>query len=254
MTKKQIYEYLNYQGIYDNNVKRRLKKLIKKYHPDLNNGDDTTMKLINEVKKEIESNDSKCIKEQKAKKNKQSNSFFSINIISIIKKLNKEVITLNKKLQMGYHDEYELLKEYNDTKRLYNTLMLNKKVLEKQITGLKKINTIDKLNIFLILIFSLFLFIEPVLIIGLIAMLFVEIFYIVTRINKLKNKNKEVGKIDNVVSIYEKMSFNIRTKIDNLNKDIFAIKKSQNKVKQTIRYYEQIMSEDESRKESYKQK
>ena len=47
MIKKQIYEFLNYQGKYDNNVKRRLKKLIKKYHPDLNNGDDTVMRLIN---------------------------------------------------------------------------------------------------------------------------------------------------------------------------------------------------------------
>ena len=54
MTKEEIYEYLNFQGKYDANVKKRLKKLIKKYHPDLNNGDDTTIKIINEVKKELE--------------------------------------------------------------------------------------------------------------------------------------------------------------------------------------------------------
>ena len=56
MTKEEIYKYIKYNGIYDSGVKRRLKKLIKKYHPDLNNGDDTVMKVINEVKKELESN------------------------------------------------------------------------------------------------------------------------------------------------------------------------------------------------------
>ena len=56
MTKEEIYKYLKYNGVYDSGVKRRLKKLIKKYHPDLNNGDDTVMKVINEVKKELENN------------------------------------------------------------------------------------------------------------------------------------------------------------------------------------------------------
>ena len=56
MTKEEVYKYIKYNGIYDSGVKKRLKKLIKKYHPDLNNGDDAVMKVINEVKKELESN------------------------------------------------------------------------------------------------------------------------------------------------------------------------------------------------------
>lgn len=255
MTKKQIYEYLNYQGKYDSGVKKRLKKLIKKYHPDLNNGDDTTMKLINEVKKELETNASNFVKEEGFKQEKKSNAFEYINIINIIKKLNKEVIDLNEKIQSGYHNEYELLKKYNNTKRLYNTLILNKKILEKQITSLKKISIIDKLNIFLILLISLFLFIIPILIIILILVVFVEIVYIIIRINKLKRKNEEIIKTNKVVKEYEEMSFNIKTKIDDLNKDIFDIKKSHNKVKQTIRYYEKMISEDVGdEKESYKRK
>ena len=51
------------------------------------------------------------------------------------------------------------------------------------------------------------------------------------------------------------MSLNIKKKIDSLNKDIFDIKKSKNKVKQTIRYYEKIINDDSTlKKESYKRK
>lgn len=255
MTKKQIYEFLNYQGKYDSSVKKRLKKLIKKYHPDLNNGDDTVMKLINEVKKEIENNNSEFVKQHTVKQNKKSNYFEYINIINIIKKLNKEVVDLNKKIQSGYHDEYELLKEYSNTKALYNTLMLNRKIIEKEIKKLKSLSIIDKLNISLILILFLLIFITPLFIIGLIIIMYIEVIYTIIRIINLKNKNNEIRKIDEIVKEYEEMNFNIRIKIDNLNKDIFDIKKSHNKVKQTIRYYEKMINEDDSdKKESYKRK
>lgn len=254
MTKKQIYEYLNYQGKYDSGVKKRLKKLIKKYHPDLNNGDDTVMKLINEVKKEIESNNSKNTLEHTVKQNKKSNSFSYINIINVIKKLNQEVADLNKKIQLGYHDEYELLKEYNNTKALYNALILNRKILEKEVTNLKKLSIIDKLNIFLTIILSLLIFISSLFIIGLVMIIYIEFIYTIIRLINLKTKKDEISKIDIVVKKYEDMSLNIKAKIDDLNKDIFDIKKSHNKVKQTIRYYEKMISDDDCEKESYKRK
>lgn len=56
MTKQEIYVKLGYTGEYTKEVKRRLRELIKKYHPDLNHGDDKTMKLLNEVKGELENN------------------------------------------------------------------------------------------------------------------------------------------------------------------------------------------------------
>ena len=85
--------------------------------------------------------------------------------------------------------------------------------------------------------------------------MFVEIVYIIIRIKRLKIKNEEIIKTNKAVKEYEDMSFNIKTKIDDLNKDIFDIKKSHNKVKQTIRYYEKMISEDAGdEKESYKRK
>ena len=87
MTKEEIYAYLKYNGVYDSGVKRRLKKLIKKYHPDLNNGDDTVMKLINEVKKELETS-SVIIKSEISNKDITSSNKSGVDIISITSIIN----------------------------------------------------------------------------------------------------------------------------------------------------------------------
>ena len=156
MTKKEIYTYLKYNGVYDSSVKKRLKKLIKKYHPDLNNGDDTVMKLINEVKKELESN-TVSIKnnEDTAIKNNSKSSVDVINITTLITKLNSEINSLNKKIEKGNHDEYKLFIEYNSSLILYNTLKLNEKLIKSKIIRLKRFRVIDKVNILLMIIAGL---------------------------------------------------------------------------------------------------
>ena len=160
MTKKDIYEYLKYNGVYDSGVKRRLKKLIKKYHPDRNNGDDTVMKLINEVKKELETNNVSINPESSTKDvNKPDKSSVDIiNITSIINKLNKELVSLNKKIKDGYHDEYKLFIEYNNAISLYNTLKLNERLIKSKIVRLKSLRGIDKFNIILLLVSIVLIF------------------------------------------------------------------------------------------------
>lgn len=54
LTKQEIYVKLGYRGEYTKEVKRRFRLLCKRYHPDVNQGDDRTMKLLNQVKEEIE--------------------------------------------------------------------------------------------------------------------------------------------------------------------------------------------------------
>ncbi len=55
MNEKEIIKFVNYHGKYNKDVKSKFKLLLKKYHPDHNNGQDDTFKLINKLKKEIES-------------------------------------------------------------------------------------------------------------------------------------------------------------------------------------------------------
>ena len=51
MKKDSIYKLIGYNGEYNKNVKSKLRALLKKYHPDHNNGNDEVFKIINEVKK-----------------------------------------------------------------------------------------------------------------------------------------------------------------------------------------------------------
>lgn len=246
MTKKEIYEYLDYKGIYDNGVKKRLKKLIKKYHPDRNNGDDTTMKIINEVKKELECGidykiDNTDIKETNFKK---TTNKYDITILNIINTLNQEIENLNEMLKEEYHDEYELYKEYNSSLALYNALMLNKKILKKEIINLKRFNKIDKFNIFLLCVFIVLLVISKYFIVGVLSVLYIEIIYLMVRYNIRNKKKKELNSIDMIDDEYEKTMIDVKKKIALLNKKIFDTKHKKNKKRESIIRYEKMFNDD----------
>ncbi len=55
MKESEILEKIGYKGEYTKEVKKKLKELLKKYHPDHYKGSDDTFKTINKVKKDLES-------------------------------------------------------------------------------------------------------------------------------------------------------------------------------------------------------
>ena len=247
MTKEEIYTYLKYNGVYDSGVKRRLKKLIKKYHPDLNNGDDTVMKLINEVKKELETN-SVSVNIDSNNKVKKSNksSVDIINITSIINKLNKELVILNKKIEDGYHDEYKLFIEYNNALSLYNTLKLNERLIKSKIVRLKKFRGIDKFNILLLLISIGLVFKSVYFSIMSISIIYLELILVLVRFFKIKRYKEELKSINKMDKEYKEFSNNIKERIDMLNKDLFGVKKDARVNIEKIRYYESMMNDSSS--------
>ena len=247
MTKEEIYAYLKYNGVYDSGVKRRLKKLIKKYHPDLNNGDDTVMKLINEVKKELETN-SVSVNIDRNNKVKKSNksSVDIINITSIINKLNKELVLLNKKIEDGYHDEYKLFIEYNNALSLYNTLKLNERLIKSKIVRLKKFRGIDKFNILLLLISIGLVFKSVYFSIMSISIIYLELILVLVRFFKIKRYKEELKNINKMDKEYKEFSNIIKERIDILNKDLFGVKKDARVNIEKIRYYESMMNDSSS--------
>ena len=245
MTKKEIYTYLKYNGVYDSSVKKRLKKLIKKYHPDLNNGDDTVMKLINEVKKELESN-TVSIKnnEDTAIKNNSKSSVDVINITTLITKLNSEINSLNKKIEKGNHDEYKLFIEYNSSLSLYNTLKLNEKLIKSKIIRLKRLRFIDKLNILLIIIAGLLMIYSMCFIIMLVSIIYLEVILVLIRYFKIKKYKQDLRDINIMDKEYKDFSESIKKEIDILNKDLFGVKKDVRVNKEKVRYYEKLINDD----------
>lgn len=246
MTKEEIYKYIKYNGVYDSGVKKRLKQLIKKYHPDRNNGDDTVMKIINEVKKELESGNV-SVKDTSITKDKtiNKNSVDVLSITGLIKKLNKEINSLNKKIIEGYKDEYKLFMEYNSSMNLYNTLKLNEKLIKAKVIRLKKIRWIDKLNIFLVII-SLILMINNIYFsIMLISIIYLEIILILIRYMKIKKYNSDLIEIEKMDKEYKEFNKSIKDEIDILNKDLFNAKNDVRKRKENVRYYEKKLNEDD---------
>ena len=245
MTKKEIYTYLKYNGVYDSSVKKRLKKLIKKYHPDLNNGDDTVMKLINEVKKELESN-TVSIKnnEDTAIKNNSKSSVDVINITTLITKLNSEINSLNKKIEKGNHDEYKLFIEYNSSLSLYNTLKLNEKLIKSKIIRLKRFRVIDKVNILLMIIAGLLMIYSMCFIIMLVSIIYLEVILVLIRYFKIKKYKQDLRDINIMDKEYKDFSESIKKEIDILNKDLFGVKKDVRVNKEKVRYYEKLINDD----------
>ena len=245
MTKKEIYTYLKYNGVYDSSVKKRLKKLIKKYHPDLNNGDDTVMKLINEVKKELESN-TVSIKnnEDTAIKNNNKSSVDVINITTLITKLNSEINSLNKKIEKGNHDEYKLFIEYNSSLSLYNTLKLNEKLIKSKIIRLKRFRVIDKVNILLMIIAGLLMIYSMYFSIMLVSIIYLEVILVLIRYFKIKKYKQDLRDINIMDKEYKDFSESIKKEIDILNKDLFGVKKDVRVNKEKVRYYEKLINDD----------
>lgn len=251
MTKEDVYEYLNFQGIYDANVKRRLKKLIKKYHPDLNNGDDTTIKIINEVKKELETGNFK-FEYKKTEDSNNNNNFYDVSYkvstINLINQLKREVEQLNIRIESDYEDEFILLKSYNEIDKMYKQLMLRIKIANNQITKLNKVNYVDKMAIILIVILSVVLFynFNLVILIIMIILFIIEIYYILIRILQKRALHSEIINIKKLSVDYEVEFENIKNEIKKIKLEMFNKKQSRIRKSEDIRFYEKIINGESS--------
>lgn len=113
MNKESIYRIIGYNGEYNANVKKAIRKLLKENHPD-NNGDRRIFELINEVKKELEEN-KVSISYKKDHSNIQSSDdidylYCSKMIDHIVKEKEEYIKILDKKKK----DLATLISEYNN--------------------------------------------------------------------------------------------------------------------------------------------
>ena len=132
LTKKDIYVKLGYRGEYTREVKRRFRLLCKRYHPDINHGDDTTMKLLNQVMEEIEQAESNRSPIKKAtysneKEETSSDKTFSPdpefdNVFQLvpkeileqkIKQIEEKIKTITEELTSKSKKIYEAYQQYN---------------------------------------------------------------------------------------------------------------------------------------------
>lgn len=247
MNKKEIYEYLNYKGKYTKDVEKKLKKLIKKFHPDRNNSDKSTILVLYEVKKEVE-NDVVDKKYYKTLKTKEVNheevvSYslepFIIRMIEFLKikrdKKEQEILKVQRKVNYHYKKRMNL----TDTK---NKVLLDiDDILKKYNRSSKKIlillTTIDLSCLFIFIIyFNLLTFL--ILLLSILA----TILYLLARYEYFKNLNKKL-EVKNIErdNINEKLRV-VDDKINDLENICVSLKFEKNAISNDIQFYNYELS------------
>ena len=246
MTEKEIIEYIGFSGTYTKSVKKKLNKLIKKYHPDRNKNDKTTILILYSVKERLENNTLTY-----TKNNDNDNSIYNsyqtnninkkekiydtktINFINrIINILIRKKDFFNKELNKIYNKEYYYNKKLYKNSELdgYNDIEIEK-ILEI-LNSLKKVNYIDILYIIFIFIFIGLSFYNIIFSIFLLFIIYFEYSFIKERYNKYNKflillrkkkikkekysiKNKNYEKILNELNRYEINLKNERRMVSN---------------------------------------
>ena len=219
MNKDSIYQIIGYHGEYNNSVKKALKKLLKENHPD-HHGNIELFKLINEVKKELETNKvSYKINDKKIKNNFDDIDYEYCK--EMIIKLEKKLVTINEKYYKEKNTINNLDIKYNN---LYTGVLKNKNIILNIDEKKKELNEIKIVSlIMIILLITVFIIIivtqNNYLLILLVLMGIILIYEIVNLFDDIKrNQNlkrehekllieifNEKGKIENNLRFYKNL-------------------------------------------------
>ena len=235
MNKDNIYQIIGYHGEYTDSVKKALKKLLKENHPD-HHGDIKIFKLINEVKKELETS---TVSYHYNKKEEKNASIADIDTDYCLKMINsltkkkkdkeKELSKLQKELSF-FNSEY---KENFDASIKVEEVLLNEKENINKLKNIKEICII--MLMFCIISFilsviskSIYLFIA--FIIGVFIMLYIIhhfflLFHAVTKDNEKKVKDyimimKKIETINDNKNKKSKEVYNLEIEIKNIENDL----------------------------------
>ncbi len=242
MNKDSIYKLIGYNGEYNANIKRSIRKLLKENHPD-NGGDRRIFELINEVKDELENN-KVSYKYQDNVVNKDVNGdidySFCFEMISTIKKEKKICLANLKEINdmlYKYIDEYKT--DYRENIDIETYLLSNSNL----VTKLNKIKaTYITLLIVAIIVFitsiwkqSILLFIIFVTLSIICILAINKSFMVMSTINK-----NNTDRFKNYAHINKKLRDN-KKKQEQLKKEINKINKKVNNYENDLRFYNNIL-------------
>ena len=244
MNKESIYRIIGYNGEYNANVKKAIRKLLKENHPD-NNGDRKVFELINEVKKELEENKvSFDYKNNKSsiKKNEDIDYLFCAKMIDkITNEKNMYIKKLDEK-KKELADCMEKYKEsYQDSIDMETYLLSNSSYKEK----LKKIKYISILLIvFAAILFFISIWEKSIIFfaffIGIVIICVVVINKAFSTIQELTENNRK--KIKSYVGTNTNLR-NSQTMQENIKQEINEINKKMTNLDNDLRFYNNLIND-----------
>ena len=224
MNEREILDAIGYNGEYNKEVKKNLKGLLKKYHPDHYKGSDDTFKLINKVKRELEAGKKPTIKPKVNKKKTYNNDdylWYANQIDELTKKRNELLEKKENKqkrlfsLQDEYKDIYDIdINNRNDENDNANSIL----VLQE---NRQVIYTLLYLLIVISLIFVFTKIYYPIII--LVILIIIMIIKLVSLHKEIKSSIKVNEKaINKSKKSFEKIS-NINEEINDLYHEIWEL-------------------------------
>lgn len=247
MNKKEIYEYLDYKGKYTKDVEKKLKKLIKKYHPDKNNSDKATILILYEVKKELENGvvDKKYYNGLKSKEtNYKEDVFYNLEpfikkMIVILKtkcdKKEQEIIKAQRRVNYHYKKRYNLVNSKN--RILLDIDNISKKYNNSHNNLLILLYIIDLICLFVFVVYFNLLTLLIVLL-----LLFVTILYLFVRYEYFKNLDRELTVKNIEKSDLEEKIKQENVKIKDLETICLNLKFEKNAISNDIQFYSYELS------------
>ena len=241
MNKDSIYKLIGYQGEYDINVKKAIRKLLKENHPD-NKGNRRIFELINEVKKELENNKvSFDYKNNSININDDIDYLYCSKMIDMIKK-KKKIYTseLEKRKKELAHYNYEYKNNYRNSLDLETYLLSNS-------SNMGKLKRIKILSVLLIILASILFFISIwekslfflILFVIVIIICVIIVHKAFTVIQIIAESNRE--KLASYVSTNSNLRYSQNNQ-ERLRKEIYEINKKINILENDLRFYNNIFN------------
>ena len=241
MNKDSIYQIIGYQGEYNNNVKKAIRKLLKENHPD-NHGDANIFKIINEVKKELETN--KVSYQYKDNKKNNINDIDYDFCHKMIDKIENELIIINKEF-------IKTKKEINNVDTLYSDLyennLKNANILlniEKKKKELNKIKVISiAITLLLVITFIVMFITKNNYILIILSLLIIILIYEIIKFFKIINKITMHDEIElkKYLNIIDDIKKNQCLKKEYENK-LLKILEEKGKLENNLRFYNNLLN------------
>lgn len=245
MNKDSIYRIIGYNGEYNANVKKAIRKLLKENHPD-NNGDRKKFELINEVKKELEENRvSYNYKNNKSsiKINDDIDYLYCAKMVDEIKeKITIYTNELNKKKEKINKYTKEYRDYYQDSINLETSLLDNSKKVS-EIENIKKTSVVSLL-LSLIAFLCALLTKNTIFYIIFIILVIVCIIVIHNAFNMMQNmSDNNHNKVNKYVGVNNKIRDNQDSQLK-LKKEINELDRKIKILQNDLRFYHNIIGDN----------
>lgn len=244
MKKEEVYKIIEYNGVYDDKVKKNLKKLIKKYHPDKNKKDKNSIEVIYEVKKELENNKVSYKPTKKTSKTTVSKFMDDTECLKNIMRLEKIERGNNQELNMMYDDLADLFKKYRE---IYHKICASKDNLctfEDEMKNLNKIDFIMKTGylVFLGLLITCVLSYNVYLLFLIIGSLIIISLGTYAYSKKLREIRGNINHVSKNLENKAGSILLVQDEIKKLSDKIHSLERKNNNVKNDIRFYKNMQN------------